>query len=147
MVVRLTGACTQGKMSASYPAPYSSTGLQSFMGAVQAVVYALCREKRWDQWRLGWSIRLFAVLYSVRNTTSEQRVSRSTLAIGTELKVVLCFVNRTQGILVFGLNVVLAAWCVHLKGPLFVSFFTPLVVVIVAFMASQTLGDKLNLGR
>lgn len=79
MAVRLTGACTQGKMSARYPAPYSSTVLQSFMGAVQAVVYALCREKHWDQWRLGWGIRLFAVSYSVRNTTKERRVvSRNT---------------------------------------------------------------------
>lgn len=53
-------------MSESYPAHYSSTALMSAMGSLQAVAYALCREKDWAQWRLGWNIRLVTVSYAVR---------------------------------------------------------------------------------
>lgn len=63
-----------------------------------------------------------------------------------ELNVVFCL-SIAQGIVVSGLNVVLTTWCVRMKGPLFVSFFNPLVVVIVALLASQTLDEKLHLGR
>ncbi|KAJ1419927.1 WAT1-related protein [Sesbania bispinosa] len=48
----------QAKMSKEYPNHHSSTALMSFMGAIQATVFALCVEKDWSQWRLGWSIRL-----------------------------------------------------------------------------------------
>ncbi|KAL9451342.1 hypothetical protein AB3S75_012993 [Citrus x aurantiifolia] len=34
------------------------------MGAIQAVVFALCMEKDWSQWKLGWNIRLLTVAYS-----------------------------------------------------------------------------------
>ncbi|PKI45999.1 hypothetical protein CRG98_033639 [Punica granatum] len=54
----------QAKMSESYPAHYSSTALMSFMGSVQAVAFALCREKDWTQWKLGWNIRLLGVSYA-----------------------------------------------------------------------------------
>ncbi|KAK4788549.1 hypothetical protein SAY86_019868 [Trapa natans] len=54
----------QAKMSASYPVPYSSSALMSFMGSIQSVAYALCRERHWDQWRLGLDIRLITVSFS-----------------------------------------------------------------------------------
>ncbi|KAJ1378050.1 EamA domain [Sesbania bispinosa] len=52
------------KMSKEYPSKYSSTTLMSLMGAIQATVFALCVEKNWSQWRLGWSIRLLVAVYS-----------------------------------------------------------------------------------
>ncbi|XP_050209813.1 WAT1-related protein At1g68170-like [Mercurialis annua] len=54
----------QAKMSAKYPNPYSSTALMCLMASVQAVVYALCMEKDWSQWRLGWNIRLLTAAYA-----------------------------------------------------------------------------------
>ncbi|KAK2979429.1 hypothetical protein RJ640_000145, partial [Escallonia rubra] len=47
----------QTKMSQRYPC-YSSTALMCLMGALQATVYALCTEKDWSAWKLGWNIRL-----------------------------------------------------------------------------------------
>ncbi|CAL8997958.1 unnamed protein product [Prunus brigantina] len=44
--------------------PYSSTALMSLMGSIQSVVFALCLERDWNQWKLGWDIRLLAVSYS-----------------------------------------------------------------------------------
>ncbi|KAL2342145.1 hypothetical protein Fmac_010085 [Flemingia macrophylla] len=54
----------QAQMSKEFPSHYSSTALMSFMGAIQATVFALCVEKDWSQWRLGWSIRLLTAAYS-----------------------------------------------------------------------------------
>lgn len=55
----------QAKMSKEYHGHYSSTALMSLMGAIQATVFALCVEKDWSQWRLGWNIRLLTAAYSV----------------------------------------------------------------------------------
>ncbi|WRX13333.1 EamA domain - like 10 [Theobroma cacao] len=53
----------QAKMSEKYPCYYSSTALICIMGAIQAVVFALCTEKDRSQWKLGWNIRLLTVAY------------------------------------------------------------------------------------
>lgn len=52
-------------MSEVFPCHYSSTALMCFMAAIQAVVYALCADRRWDQWKLGLNIRLLTVIYVV----------------------------------------------------------------------------------
>jgi drug/metabolite transporter (DMT)-like permease len=46
-----------------------------------------------------------------------------------------------------GLMVTLIAWCVRMRGPLFVSVFNPLMLVLVAIMSSLLLDEKLHLGR
>ncbi|KAK4742169.1 hypothetical protein SAY87_000170 [Trapa incisa] len=104
----------QAKMSESYPAHYSSTALMSLMSSLQAVAYALYREKDWSQWRLGWNIRLLAVSY--------------------------------VGIIGSGLNLTLVTWGVRMRGPLFVSVFTPLTLVLVALVSSLLLDEQLHLG-
>ncbi|GFQ06710.1 wat1-related protein at1g68170 [Phtheirospermum japonicum] len=50
-------------MSETYPYIYSSTALISIMGAVQALVLAVCTERKWCQWKLGWNIKLLTVAY------------------------------------------------------------------------------------
>lgn len=55
----------QTKMSEKYPTHYSSTALMSFWGSIISVVFALCVERDWSQWRLGWNVRLLTVAYSV----------------------------------------------------------------------------------
>ncbi|XP_019053756.1 PREDICTED: WAT1-related protein At1g68170 [Nelumbo nucifera] len=104
----------QTKMSERYPCQYSSTALMCVMGSIQAVVFALCMERDWSQWKLGWNIRLFTVAYS--------------------------------GIFASGLVVSLIAWGVMVRGPLFVSVFNPLMLVLVALMGSILLNEKLHLG-
>ncbi|KAB1206971.1 hypothetical protein CJ030_MR7G008113 [Morella rubra] len=54
----------RAKMSETYPCHYSSTALMCMMGAIQAAVFALCMERDWSQWKLGWNIRRLAVSYS-----------------------------------------------------------------------------------
>ncbi|KAM1316627.1 WAT1-related protein At1g25270-like [Malus sylvestris] len=104
----------QTKMGVTYPCYYSSTALMSAMGSIQAVGYALCKEREWSQWKLGWNIRLLTVAYS--------------------------------GIMATGLSVTIIALCIRMRGPLFVSVFNPLMLVLVAILASLVLEEKLHLG-
>jgi len=52
-----------------------------------------------------------------------------------------------QGIVGSGLMVTLMSWVVRMKGPLFVSIFNPLMLVLVALAGSLLLEEKLYLGR
>ncbi|CAM8937692.1 unnamed protein product [Rhodiola kirilowii] len=51
-----------------------------------------------------------------------------------------------SGIFAYGLAKVVVAYCVQLKGPLFVSVFSPLTFVFVAIAGSLVLDEKLHLG-
>ncbi|XP_049344170.1 WAT1-related protein At1g25270-like [Solanum verrucosum] len=104
----------QAKMSELYPCHFSSTALMSIMGALQAGVYAISTERDWTQWKLGWNLRLFAVLYA--------------------------------GVVASGLAIIFLMFCVRMRGPLFVSIFSPLMLVCVAIAGSLFLNEKLHLG-
>ncbi|KAJ4956632.1 hypothetical protein NE237_013415 [Protea cynaroides] len=104
----------QTKMIQRYPAYLSSTTLMCLMGAIQSTVYALCMERHWDVWKLGWNVRLLTVTYS--------------------------------GILATGLMFTIIAWGVRARGPLFVSIFNPLMLVLVSIMGCLFLGEKLHVG-
>lgn len=41
---------------------------------------------------------------------------------------------------------IVQAWCLHLKGPVYVAIFKPLSIVIAAVMSALFLGDALHLG-
>ncbi|KAF4384956.1 hypothetical protein F8388_010554, partial [Cannabis sativa] len=51
-----------------------------------------------------------------------------------------------SGVTASGLVVILIAWCVKLRGPVFVSVFNPLMLVLVAIAGSFILDEKLHLG-
>ncbi|XP_022762929.1 WAT1-related protein At1g25270-like isoform X2 [Durio zibethinus] len=55
---------TQAKMSIQFPYLYSTTALMCIMGSIQGAVFALCIERDWNQWKLGWNVRLLAVAYA-----------------------------------------------------------------------------------
>ncbi|XP_023541470.1 WAT1-related protein At1g25270-like isoform X1 [Cucurbita pepo subsp. pepo] len=104
----------QAKMSESYPCHYSSTALMCLMASIQAVVFALCLERRWSEWKLGWNVRLLGVSYT--------------------------------GIVASGVTVALISWCVRMRGPMFVSVFSPLILLLLAIAGSLFLEEKLHLG-
>ncbi|CAK8539082.1 unnamed protein product [Lathyrus sativus] len=54
----------QAKMHKEYPSHHSSTALMSTMGAIQATVFALCVDRDWIQWKLGYNIRLLTAASS-----------------------------------------------------------------------------------
>ncbi|KAM1101694.1 hypothetical protein ACFX2B_007942 [Malus domestica] len=104
----------QKKMTRDYPCQYSSTALMSIMASIQSTAFALCKERDWSQWKLGWDIKLFTAVYS--------------------------------GVITSGLVLTLTAWCVLMRGPLFVAIFNPLGLLLVALAATLLLDEKLHLG-
>lgn len=46
-----------------------------------------------------------------------------------------------------GLMVIVTAWCVRMRGPMFVSVFNPLSLVLVAIAGSLLLDENLYAGR
>lgn len=52
-----------------------------------------------------------------------------------------------QGVIASGLLIVVIAWCIKIRGPLFASVFNPLQLLLVAISAYLLLGEKLYLGR
>ncbi|KAK9929545.1 hypothetical protein M0R45_026640 [Rubus argutus] len=75
----------QTKMSKKYPCHYSSTALMSVMGSAQSVAFALCVERDWSQWKLGWNIKLCTAAYSGIVTSVVGRGSDLKLSLGSVL--------------------------------------------------------------
>lgn len=46
-----------------------------------------------------------------------------------------------------GMMFTFVAWCIRMRGPLFVSIFNPLMLVLVAIAGSMVLDEHLHLGR
>ncbi|CAN4110622.1 unnamed protein product [Withania somnifera] len=104
----------QAKAAKRYPCPYSFTALLNVMAAVQCFVVAVAVERDWNEWKLGWNVRLLASAYT--------------------------------GIFVSGVLFTIIAWVVRMKGPVYVSVFNPLMLVMVAITGYLFLGEKLFLG-
>jgi hypothetical protein len=39
------------------------------------------------------------------------------------------------------------SWCIQVRGPLYVSMFSPLLLVVVAIVGWAILGEKIHVGR
>ncbi|KVI01798.1 hypothetical protein Ccrd_019919, partial [Cynara cardunculus var. scolymus] len=155
----------QTNMVEKYPCPYSVTALTSTMGAVQAVVFVLCTERHWSEWKLGWNVRLLTVAYSVCIFNTFHRTNLTHIAYKYGSLVTLNCISLITyvydpintvgsistwflllGMLASGLMFTFIAWCVQMRGPLFVSAFNPLMLVLVAIAGSLVLNETLHLG-
>jgi len=56
---------TQTKLNEEFPEHHSCSALVCTMAAIQAIVFALCIDRDWNQWKLGYDIRLLTIAYSV----------------------------------------------------------------------------------
>ncbi|RAL49484.1 hypothetical protein DM860_012917 [Cuscuta australis] len=54
----------QAMAKKGYPCPYSFTALMIGMGSIQCLGYGLYRERDWNQWKLGWNVRLLAATFT-----------------------------------------------------------------------------------
>ncbi|CAG7864601.1 unnamed protein product [Brassica rapa] len=104
----------QAKIGDQLGGSYWNVSLMNAMGSLVCMIVALCSERNWKQWRLGWNISLLATVYS--------------------------------GVVVSGMVIPLIAWCIKTKGPLYVTMFSPIRLVIVALAGSFALEETLHLG-
>ncbi|GAU39382.1 hypothetical protein TSUD_370410 [Trifolium subterraneum] len=57
-----------------------------------------------------------------------------------------CKLMLMQGIVGSGIVIVVIAWCIKMRGPIFASTFNPLQLLLVAISAYLLLDEKLYLG-
>ncbi|KAF3771781.1 WAT1-related protein [Nymphaea thermarum] len=132
----------QAKMSEKYPHPYTSTAIVNLIAAVQCTCIAAITERDASAWKLRWDINLFTALYLVCHLSSLfSFIIRSFLYI-------FCLIlwMGLQGVVVSGMVMLLTLWGIQKRGPLFVSVFNPLSLIIVALFGSVMLEEPLYLG-
>ena len=136
----------QAKVGEGYPCHYSIAAIVCLFGAIQSTIMAVCVQRDMEQWRLGLNIRLYSSAYAVSETLFIcQESSSISYSQSKEFNIyVTCF---TQGLVASGLAFPLLSWCLRKKGPLFVSVFSPLMLIFVAVLSSLLLDEALYLGR
>ncbi|KAJ4847382.1 hypothetical protein Tsubulata_018022 [Turnera subulata] len=75
-----------------------------------------------------------------------ERLSLRSLSGQAKLIGTIVGIAGAMGVLASGVIVTLITWCVRIRGPLFVSIFSPLVLILVAMSSSLMLDEKLHVG-
>ena len=52
-----------------------------------------------------------------------------------------------QGVVASGVVIAVMSWCIQVRGPVFVSMFSPMMLIIVAVVGWGILGEKIRVGR
>ncbi|XP_027921867.1 WAT1-related protein At1g25270-like isoform X2 [Vigna unguiculata] len=81
---------------------------------------------------------------TLHNTDSSHRFLGALCGFGSCFSFALWLI--IQGIVASGLVVIAIAWCVKMRGPMFVSVFNPLMLLLVAVADSLMLGENLYVG-
>ncbi|XP_027902538.1 WAT1-related protein At5g64700-like isoform X3 [Vigna unguiculata] len=111
----------QAQILKSYPAKLKFTTLQCLSSAIQSFGIAVAFERDIEQWKLGWDMKLLAVVYCVR--------------------------VKQMGILVTGVIHCLQIWVIEKRGPVFPAMWNPLSFAIATTGSIFLLGEPLFLGR
>ncbi|KAL3515580.1 hypothetical protein ACH5RR_022482 [Cinchona calisaya] len=89
-------------------------------------------------------------LMDITSNHPSHKSENSNLVLGIFVAMISCVCYSlwliAQGIVGSGIMFTLIALCVAMRGPLFVSVFNPLMLIIVAMVGSLVLDEKLHLG-
>ncbi|KOM54022.1 hypothetical protein LR48_Vigan09g268100 [Vigna angularis] len=133
--------------------PHATSGVMTIFGALASVAsnvsYALwliIQAKMSERYPCPYSstalMSLMGALLSVSYAFCVER-DLSQWRLGWNIRLLTV---AYAGIVVSGVMVAVISWCVRARGPLFVSIFSPLMLVVVAFAGSTILDEKLYLG-
>uniref|UniRef100_A0A0A0LGK0 Uncharacterized protein n=1 Tax=Cucumis sativus TaxID=3659 RepID=A0A0A0LGK0_CUCSA len=115
----------QARLSVKFKAPYTSTALLCFMAFFQCGLIAVISEHNIAAWSLKSSIRLVAALYAVCTVLS-------------------CHYDKL--LRNYWIYDIITSWTIQRKGPLYVSIFSPLLLIIVAIISWALLHQQLHAG-
>ncbi|MFS7961457.1 putative EamA domain-containing protein [Helianthus anomalus] len=130
----------------SYPAELSLTALVCMIGTLEGSVLTMVAERaNASIWSINWDVKLFAAIYSVRKNSSlfkcRNRFSKTKWNRISEVHII-----GFIGILCSGCAYYISGVVMQERGPVFVTAFNPLGMVIIAVLGSFILSEKLNLG-
>lgn len=91
------------------------------------------------------STALMSLMAAIQATAFALYVEKdwSQWKLGSSIRIVTVVYT---GIVASGLVVIIIAWCVRMRGPMFVSVFNPVMLVLVAVADSFMLGENLYVG-
>ena len=130
-----------------YTAPLSLTALVCFMGTLQSIAVTFVMEHRPSVWTIGWDMNLLAAAYAV--STCSLSLSHLCFSLKVCLIVILCYIYPRvwlQGIVSSSISYYVQGLVMEKRGPVFVTAFSPLMMIIVAIMGSFILAEKIYLG-
>lgn len=134
----------------SYPAKLSLATWICFMGAVLSGAVTLIMEGlNAKPWSIGWDMRLFTAFYSVtliRFCPKRPNVHFSLHSFIVCDNRMLIYVG-VQGVMCSGVAYYVQGIVMKERGPVFVTAFNPLCMIITAVLGSIILGEEITLGR
>ncbi|KAJ3689975.1 hypothetical protein LUZ61_019139 [Rhynchospora tenuis] len=104
----------QGLILKECPSKLLLTTLQCVFSTIQTFVAAIALERDFSKWKMGFDVRLLAVVY--------------------------CALFNAV------ISWYLQAWCLQVKGPVFVAMSNPLAIIFTVFSALIILGETIHLG-
>ncbi|KAG5000570.1 hypothetical protein AAZX31_08G180700 [Glycine max] len=133
--------------------PHATSGLMTIFGALASVasnvsyaMWLIIQAKMSERYPCPYSsTALMSLMGAVLSISFAFCVERdlSQWRLGWNIRLLTV---AYAGIVVSGVMVAVISWCVRTRGPLFVSIFSPLMLVVVAFAGSTILDEKLYLG-
>jgi hypothetical protein len=125
-----------------YTAQLSLTALVCFMGTLQSIAVTFVMEHKPSAWTIGWDMNLLAAAYAVTFLLS---LSLS-LSYLLNLLIKICNFLDEQGIVSSSISYYVQGLVMEKRGPVFVTAFSPLMMIIVAIMGSFILAENIYLG-
>ncbi|KAK4767291.1 hypothetical protein SAY86_015041 [Trapa natans] len=131
-----------------YPAELSLTTWISIINAMECILITVTMQGTSASiWTIKWDIKTKAALYNVRPGHEQPRdipcilasLAPETTPVSSELVI--------QGVICVGIGYYIQAAVTKVKGPVFVTAFSPLSAVMVAIIASFVLAEQQFLGR
>jgi hypothetical protein len=140
----------QGLLLKEYPNKLLAALILCLFGTIQSFPIAVIMERDhgFSRWKLGLDLSLVSVAFAV----CHHRLLSKTPCINASTncncihKSHVSLLDEMQGIMGTGVCVYLQAWCVDMKGPVFLAMWNPLNLLLTVF-CSSLLGQTIHLGR
>lgn len=116
------------------------------MAFFQCGLIAVISEHNIAAWSLKSTIRLVAALYAVCTVLNGSIRTQCVVKTFEKLCSMIYYVAYAQGVVCSGLTFSITSWIIQRKGPLYVSIFTPLLLIIVAIVSWTLLHEQLYVG-
>jgi len=132
-----------------YSAQLSLTTIVCFLGTLQSIAVTFVMEHKPSAWTIGWDMNLLAAAYAVRLSLSlSLSLSLHTSRFKDVLivKVLISVIFHFQGIVSSSIAYYVQGLVMQKRGPVFVTAFSPLMMIIVAIMGSFILAENIYVG-
>lgn len=134
-------------MLKAYPSKLYFTTLHCLLSSIQSFIIAIAFERDISAWKLGWNLRLVAVIYCVINSNSFHNIILYMSQMKKSYIIININVTYTQGFIVTGVAYYLQSWVIEKRGPVFLSMFTPLSLLFTLLSSAILLCEIISLGR